>query len=712
MIGSKTNFCIWIFIISQSILLFSCSKKERDDVLWIDQPPRNQAIANKVNWYNNLIKRTYFANPDSSIKLSNEAALFFLKEKMPVKAFSAYIYMSEIALQRMGNEYKGMLYYMEAFRILKLYNGTDSLNPYFTIDIGNLLLRHNLIEPALTNYKRALQLAKDQNALYIMAVAYNNIGLTFAAKNEFDSSRYFFHKALKIRKEINPVLCSHTEAYLCEIANDQEQDDSVRFYTNSVYKSLIEQTHSKENRSDLTDAGIKVTSFEVIAKTCRINSRFYCRIDNLNRSLVNALSAVAAADTINRFDISSEMRLSAARLMLLGVNPLKAIESEKKFVDSLSVFGIYSTKSLVKNWTNSSIMDVVLKAIEKAHLAGSIPLEIDANRLLANLYLEKNNPKMAAHYLQKGLELSDSLILFNSSEKGLSEQLMLANARIMEELESRKINLAEKAKIIQNQNISLFLLTIALLSLSLMAALLYNQKRRLYNTNMKLIGKTIALIQSGKKLFVLPENAKPDQHTLTPIGWLGNNEDKSTQSIPKHENLITRYDEKIEEEAILPGDSVSSTLLTGTKQTRLAGTIDQQNSHSDDYYSDVNERQPQENEYNIHYDALILLLESFMRETKGYLDVELTPSSIGASLKMDGSVIKEIIRLKMGCSFEDYIDEWRIREACQLLSHEKENKEPISQLFHKSGFKNSTSFHEAFIKFTGVTPEFFQKNIK
>lgn len=711
MFGSKTNFCIWIFIISQSILLFSCSKKEKNEVLWFDQPPRNQAIANKVNWYNNVIKRTYFANPDSSIKLSNEAALFFLKEKMPVKAFSAYIYMSEIALQRMGNEYKGMVYYMEAFRILKLYNGTDSLNPYFTIDIGNLLLRHNLTEQALINYKRALKLAEDQNALYVIAVAYNNIGLTFAAKKEFDSSRYFFHKALKIRKEISPVLCAHTEAYLCEIANKQEQDDSVVFYTNSVYKSLNEQSQTKENLSDLTDAGIKVTSYEVIAKTCRINSRYDCRRDNLTRSMINALTAIAAADTINRFDISSEMRLSVARLMLLGINPSIAIKREKNLIDSLSTFGIYTTQNLFTYWANNSIPKVVLKAIEKAHQAGSLPLEIEANRLLANLYLEKNEPKMAAFYFQKGLELSDSLVLFNTSEKGLSEQLMLANARIVEELESRKFHLAEKAKIIQNQNIFLFLLTIALLSLSLMAALLYSQKRRLYNTNMKLIGKTIALIQSGKKLFLIPETSENDKNRYPSHNPPGNSNNNPQKLIAQPEKLITRYEEKNEDEAILLGNSVSSTLFAGTKLTRFTASVDSNNSPNDKDTPIVSETQSDDTDYNNHYDALILLLESYMRETKSYLDKNITPDSLASSLKMDNSVILEIIRLKMGCSFEDYIDEWRIREACQLLSLEKQNKEPISHLYLKTGFKSSTAFHEAFLKFTGVSPEFFQKNI-
>ena len=228
---------------------------------------------------------------------------------------------------------------------------------------------------------------------------------------------------------------------------------------------------------------------------------------------------------------------------------------------------------------------------------------------------------------------------------------------------------------------------------------------------MKLIGKTIALIQSGKKLFLIPETSENDKNRYPSHYPPVNSNNNPEKLISQPEKLITRYEEKNEDEAILLGNSVSSTLFAGTKQTRFTGSVDSNNSTNDKDTPIVSETQSDDTDYNNHYDALILLLESYMRETKSYLDKNITPDSLASSLKMDNSVILEIIRLKMGCSFEDYIDEWRIREACQLLSLEKQNKEPISHLYLKTGFKSSPAFHEAFLKFTGVSPEFFQKNI-
>lgn len=69
----------WIILIIQSLILFSCSEENEDQTMWVNQPWSNQAIANKVIWYEKQIKRTYFAYPDSSINLSKEAALFYLK---------------------------------------------------------------------------------------------------------------------------------------------------------------------------------------------------------------------------------------------------------------------------------------------------------------------------------------------------------------------------------------------------------------------------------------------------------------------------------------------------------------------------------------------------------------------------------------------------------------------------------------------------------
>ena len=152
--------------------------------------------------------------------------------------------------------------------------------------------------------------------------------------------------------------------------------------------------------------------------------------------MVYALAAKSAADTINRFDISSSKLLNVAQLIKEGVDPLKAIDNEKSLTDSLIHFNVFTLARLKESWDNSSIPDIVAKAIEKAHAAGSLPLEIEANRFLAQYYADQKNQALAATYFKSSLELSDSLILFNTSEKGLSEQLMLANARILEELKS------------------------------------------------------------------------------------------------------------------------------------------------------------------------------------------------------------------------------------------------------------------------------------
>ncbi len=703
----------WIILIIQSLILFSCSEENEDQTMWVDQPARNQAIANKVIWYEKQIKRTYFAYPDSSINLSKEAALFYLKEKMPVRAFKAYVYMSEIALQRMGNEYKGMVYYMEAFKILNLYNGTDSLNPYFTIDIGNLLLRHNLVEQALTNYRRALELAETQEGDYVKTVVYNNLGLTFAVKKEYDSSRFFFHKALELRKGLIPVLCAHSQAYLCDIANEQKMADSVYYYTQQAIKSLNKQSETFQNKSDLTEAGIRVTGYEVLAKICRINSDFEKNRGNFNRAMVHALAAKSAADTINRFDISSSKLLNVAQLIKEGVDPLKAIDNEKSLTDSLIQFNVFTLARLKESWDNSSIPDIVAKAIEKAHAAGSLPLEIEANRFLAQYYADHKNQALAATYFKSSLELSDSLILFNTSEKGLSEQLMLANARILEELKSRKIHLTEKARVIQVQNISLFFLTIAVLSLGLMAGLLYQQKKRLYNTNLKLIGKTIALIQSGKKLFVIPSENQLHPAFQLSIKRSEQNGNNSEQNAEKpYRNLATREEDKTEEDTLVLGNSISSNLFSGVKHNRQVGIVPPVYTWLSSPEMNHNKPLSEEEKLNNYYDSLIISIETHMRESKSYLSANLSLNELSSALKIDAKTVDEVIQLKMGCSFNDYIDEWRIREACQILTTENQNKEPLTNLWITTGFKDSTAFHLAFTKLTGVSPEFFRKNLK
>ena len=97
-------------------------------------------------------------------------------------------------------------------------------------------------------------------------------------------------------------------------------------------------------------------------------------------------------------------------------------------------------------------------------------------------------------------------------------------------------------------------------------------------------------------------------------------------------------------------------------------------------------------------------LEQLMEEQQVYLDPSLTLPSLAKMLKLSPQHLSRILNANLGVGFNDYINRFRIQEACRLLAKPDASGKKVGSMAFECGFNSSSVFYAAFKKFTGKTP--------
>ncbi|MBL0953145.1 MAG: helix-turn-helix transcriptional regulator [Leptospira sp.] len=105
---------------------------------------------------------------------------------------------------------------------------------------------------------------------------------------------------------------------------------------------------------------------------------------------------------------------------------------------------------------------------------------------------------------------------------------------------------------------------------------------------------------------------------------------------------------------------------------------------------------------------VIKRLDYLMNTEQLYTNEELTLKTLASRLDLDSHQLSEILNLKLGVGFRNYVNEYRLQTAAKLL---KENpRMTIISIIYASGFNSKSAFHTLFQKKYGVTPQVYRKN--
>ena len=108
-------------------------------------------------------------------------------------------------------------------------------------------------------------------------------------------------------------------------------------------------------------------------------------------------------------------------------------------------------------------------------------------------------------------------------------------------------------------------------------------------------------------------------------------------------------------------------------------------------------------------DSIRKTLLELMESDKPYRDNELKIGTLADKLQVTSHHLSQVINDQFGKTFNQFINDFRIREAEELLRNPKHEKTFINQIGFEVGFNNKTTFYAAFKKKNGKSPAQFRQ---
>lgn len=102
-------------------------------------------------------------------------------------------------------------------------------------------------------------------------------------------------------------------------------------------------------------------------------------------------------------------------------------------------------------------------------------------------------------------------------------------------------------------------------------------------------------------------------------------------------------------------------------------------------------------------------LKDFMVKNEPYLDSSLTIQDLSEQVKMPVKDLSTLINLYMDKHFFDFVNEYRIEKAVQILKDPSQKELTVLEILYQVGFNSKSSFNTYFKKYTGKTPTDFRK---
>ncbi len=501
--------------------------------------PSNEKLVVKQK-LDSLIHLHFNRNPDSAIFYSEKLIHYFDSTGSQAMIFESYFYLSEIYLHSKPNDFLATCYFSEGLKIMIKNNIDFDINPFYLIDIGNLMHRHRLYYQAMDKYRIAATLAQKSGHKYAEAVACNNIGLCYQKINQYDSASFYLRKGLRLRKNLMPLLEAQNYLYLSKIYLDVPNSDSVLLYYSAITNSLRKQKFAPGNIVGMP-------------------------IEN----------AINLADEI---EIEKE-NILAGYYELMNENPDKAINCYKKArsqalqKQNLQLYNEISlgyAKLLIKTNQKQSATEVLEASFKFYQQTGNIDKALEICRMMSGVYSKMNQINQEKLWLQKTIQYSDSLIKMEFSNQLMNEKILLFTAQTEHELNNYRIILQKNKTIIKSQKTSIIVLILSVIVISTFLGIVVVQRKKLNAAYHALVARTMQIIDTER-----PKTKQQNQQIIA---------DQTSTLLHQLENLML-------EERLYLDPEISITKLAkqlSTNEKYLSQLFNQQlNSTFNDYINSL-----------------------------------------------------------------------------------------------------------------------------
>ena len=272
----------------------------------------------------------------------------------------------------------------------------------------------------------------------------------------------------------------------------------------------------------------------------------------------------------------------------------------------------------------------------------------DIYKGMSDIYERLNNHKNAFAFYRQYIAFRDSLLNSETTTRIFEMEKKYDNEKKLQKMLNLSTEKKQKEQQFQEQRKWMFFWLVGFGLVLIISLFFYFQNRSLQFANNLLVIKNLEIIASEKKLKI--------QTSLLP----------ETASV------------EILGDAVIPKTGKYSGSLLSVKQK----------------------------------EELLHKIISLMEIEKAYTQNDITVNKLAENLGTNKSYISQVINEKFDKNFNNFINEYRIKEALSLLSDKKNHNLTIETIAHNVGFNSISAFNNAFKKHTGVTPSFFLKSVK
>lgn len=106
---------------------------------------------------------------------------------------------------------------------------------------------------------------------------------------------------------------------------------------------------------------------------------------------------------------------------------------------------------------------------------------------------------------------------------------------------------------------------------------------------------------------------------------------------------------------------------------------------------------------------ILAALVQLMHDQKKFLEPEITIDELAAQVNTNRHYLSQVLNERIGQSFYDYINQYRVNEAKRMLIDPRYSRQKIASIAFDAGFNSLSAFNEVFKKVAGVTPTQFKK---
>ena len=104
-------------------------------------------------------------------------------------------------------------------------------------------------------------------------------------------------------------------------------------------------------------------------------------------------------------------------------------------------------------------------------------------------------------------------------------------------------------------------------------------------------------------------------------------------------------------------------------------------------------------------------LQILTQDRKIFIDQTISIERLSVLLNTSRHILSQVINEKMGQSFYDYINSYRIEEAKSLLKEPERQNHKIAFIAYEAGFNSLSTFNDVFKKMTGLTPSQYRESV-